>query len=104
MQAALDRSSAGIEHWLAAEQSSPSHHVMRVEEALRVAQGIQSLPEDQRDAVVMYYWEDCTLADVGAHLNRSAAAAAGLVHRGLKRLREHMGRVGACYDCGIRSS
>jgi RNA polymerase sigma-70 factor (ECF subfamily) len=90
MQAALDRSSAGLEKWLAIEQSSPSQHVMRAEEALRMAEAVQSLPEDQRDAVVLYYWQGCTLAEVGQQLGRSTPSAAGLVQRGLKRLREQM--------------
>ena len=93
IQAALDRSSAGLEDWLAVEQSSPSQHVMRIEESLRAAEAVQLLPENQRHALVMYYWQGCSLADVGEHLGRSVSAAAGLVHRGLKRLREQMGAV-----------
>lgn len=88
---ALDASSARLEQWIAAEQSSPSQHVARMEEALRMATAVQTLPAVQRDAIVMHYWQGCTLAEIGHHMNRSAAAVAGLVHRGLKRLREQVG-------------
>jgi len=87
LTAALDASSAHLEEWLAASQSSPSQHAIRVEESLRMAAAVETLPQDQRDAVLMYYWQGLSLADVGRQMGRSAAAAAGLVHRGLKRLR-----------------
>ena len=38
-------------------------------------------------SVVLFYWEGCTLAEIGDHLGRSAAAAGGLVRRGLESLR-----------------
>jgi len=88
---ALDDSSVRLEQWVAAEQSSPSQHVARLEEAVRISTAVQTLPAAQRDAVVMYYWQGCTLAEIGRHMDRSAAAAAGLVHRGLKHLREQLG-------------
>jgi RNA polymerase sigma-70 factor (ECF subfamily) len=91
LEAALAESSARLERWLEAEESSPSQHVLRVDEALKVAASVQDLPQVQRDAVVLYYWQGCSLAKVGEHLGRSTSAAAGLIRRALQRLRGQVG-------------
>ena len=90
LQAAIDESSARLEVWLAVEQSSPSEQVIRMEQILETAKAIERVSEDQRGAVVLYYFQGCSLAEVGEHLGRSESAAAGLLHRGLKQLRQKM--------------
>jgi len=84
----IDASSKRLEVWLAAEQSTPSSLVRRAEEILRVAKALDELPESQREAIVMYYWQGCPLSEVGKNMARSKPAVAGLLHRGLQRLRE----------------
>jgi RNA polymerase sigma-70 factor (ECF subfamily) len=88
--AALEASSARLEAWLAAEQSSPSQQAERHEQAVRLAAALDQLPEAQREAVVLHYFQGCTVADVGRQLGRTQAAVAGLLHRGLKQLREQL--------------
>ena len=88
LEAALEESSARLGDWLAAEQSSPSQKVERHEQALRLADALGRLPEAQREALVLQHWHGWSLAEIGAHLGRSPAAVAGLLHRGLARLRE----------------
>jgi RNA polymerase sigma-70 factor (ECF subfamily) len=88
LEAALDASSARLEAWLVAGQSSPSQQAVRNEQAVRLAEALDHLPEAQREAVVLHYFQGCPVADVGRQLNRSPAAVAGLLHRGLKQLRE----------------
>lgn len=90
LQQAVDRSSACLEQWLAGDGSSPSRHVMRVEEALKLSEALDTLPEDQRRAIVMYYWQGCTLAQVGEVMGRTTSSVAGLVYRGLARLRSRL--------------
>jgi RNA polymerase sigma-70 factor (ECF subfamily) len=90
LEAALDESSAHLEKWLAAEQSSPSDQAARHELSLRVAAELEALPEAQREALVLYYWQGMTLPEVAQQLGRSSAAIAGLLQRGLKTLRRHM--------------
>ncbi len=87
LEAALDQSSARIEAWLAAEQSSPSQKAARNEQLLRLARAVSALPEAQREAVVLHYWEELPLVEVAARMERSVAAVAGLLQRGLRGLR-----------------
>jgi len=87
LDALFDESSVRLEKWLAAEQSSPSQSAARIEGALRLAEAVQRLPDGQRGAVVLYYWQGCTLAEIGEDLGRSTAAAGGLLRRGLENLR-----------------
>ena len=90
LQAALDQSSARLEAWLAAEESSPSQQALRVEQVVQVAEAISRLPEGQRQAVVLYYWQGCSLAEIADNLGRSVPAVAGLLHRGLKQLGQRL--------------
>ena len=88
LEAALDASSARLGDWLAADGSSPSRQVERQEEAVRLAEALTRLPEAQREALILQHWQGWSLAEIGAHLGRSPAAVAGLLHRGLQKLRE----------------
>jgi RNA polymerase sigma-70 factor (ECF subfamily) len=87
LQHALDESSARLEALLAAEQHSPSQHVVRQEELLRLAEALGRLPEDQRSAVELHHLEGRTLADTAEALGRSRSAVASLVFRALRNLR-----------------
>lgn len=90
LDAALDASSARLETFLAADQSSPSERAGRNEQLLRLADALANLPEAQREAVVLHYWQDWSLADIAKHLNRTTSAVAGLLKRGLGALREQL--------------
>jgi RNA polymerase sigma-70 factor (ECF subfamily) len=93
LQDALDRSSVHLEKWLAAEQSSPSEKAERQELLLRLAEALASLPEEERVALEMHYLQvpAVPLAEIATHLGRpSARAVAGLVARGLERLRKRL--------------
>jgi RNA polymerase sigma-70 factor (ECF subfamily) len=87
LEAAFEQSSARLEAWLAAEQSSPSDHAIRHEQVLLLSEALASLPEAQREAVVLHYWQGLTLAAVAEQMGRSPAAVAGLLQRGLRALR-----------------
>lgn len=84
---AVDASSARLEAWLAVEQSSPSLKVQKKEESLRLAEALNQLPEAQREALILQHWQGWSLAQIGVHLDRTPAAVAGLIKRGLKQLR-----------------
>jgi RNA polymerase sigma-70 factor (ECF subfamily) len=90
LEDSLRASSARLERWLATEEGSPSEEAERQERALRLAGALAGLPEAQREALVLQYWHGCTLADIGARLGRTPAAVAGLLKRGLKKLRQEL--------------
>ena len=90
LDAALAASSARLEAWVAAGQSSPSRRAERQEQALRVAEALARLPEAQREALVLQHWHGWSLAQIAEHLGRSKAAVAGLIKRGLQQLRERL--------------
>lgn len=87
LETALAESSARLQEWLAAEQSSPSQRAMRNEDLAQLAAALDQLPEAQRAAVVLHHLHGCTLADLARRLGRSEPAVAGLLHRGLRQLR-----------------
>ena len=86
----LNDSSARVEAWLAAEQSSPSARAERHEEAARLASALEALPEAQREVVVLRHFHGWTLQEIGRQVGRSGPAVAGLLHRGLQQLRERL--------------
>jgi RNA polymerase sigma-70 factor (ECF subfamily) len=70
--------------------STPSQALAATEELLQMSQAIAQLPKDQREAVVLHHLQGRTLAELASHFNRHPSAVAGLLHRGLKRLRATM--------------
>jgi RNA polymerase sigma-70 factor (ECF subfamily) len=87
---ALDASSMRLEALLAAEQTSPSMHVARDEQAVELANALAQLPDAQREALVLQHWHGWPLKQIAEHLDRTPTAVAGLLKRGLKQLREIM--------------
>ena len=87
LEEAVDHSSAKLDAWLAAEQSSPSQQAMQHERAVRLANALAELPDAQREALVLQHWHGRSLAEIAEHLGRTSTAVAGLLKRGLKRLR-----------------
>jgi RNA polymerase sigma-70 factor (ECF subfamily) len=91
LQATLQDSSARLEAWLAADQSSPSERAQRHEELLRLAEALAELPEDQRRAVELHHLRRLSVEEVARELGRSESAVGGLLRRGLRKLRELLG-------------
>lgn len=75
------------------DRSTPSENLMRAERAQQVAAALEQLPEDQRNAVRLRHFDRLGLEEIGRRLgNRSADAAAQLIHRGMARLHEILSR------------
>jgi RNA polymerase sigma-70 factor (ECF subfamily) len=87
LEEALDRSTARLEECLEAVQTTPSGRAERSEELVRLAEKLSELPAAQRQAIEMFHLQGLPLADVARQLRRSQSALAGLLHRGLRKLR-----------------
>jgi RNA polymerase sigma-70 factor (ECF subfamily) len=90
LQAALEGTSARLASWLAADQSSPSEVAERNEQAMQLAVALAELPESQREALVLQHWHGWSMDEIAAHLGRTRVAVAGLIKRGLAKLRERL--------------
>ena len=87
LDATLGQSSARLEALLQAGPSSPSDQVMRHEQLLQLATAMSELPEDQRLALEMHYLQGSTIEEVAEQMSRTERSVAGLVRRGLQKLR-----------------
>jgi RNA polymerase sigma-70 factor (ECF subfamily) len=85
---ALEQSSARLDAWLAAEQSSPSERADKNDRAVRLAAALEQLPEAQREAVILRHLQGWTVAAIARRLDRTIPAVAGLLQRGLQQLRD----------------
>lgn len=94
LEAELDASSSRLEGWLAADQSSPSCRADRNEQALRLADALVGLPEAQREALILHYWQDQPVSAIALQLGKSTTAVAGLLKRGLQQLRRRLSEQG----------
>lgn len=72
---------------LVASGSSPHEVAVQREHATHLVAALQRLPAVQRKAVELHHLRGLTLAEVAAKLNRTKGAVAGLIYRGLQRLR-----------------
>jgi RNA polymerase sigma-70 factor (ECF subfamily) len=52
-----------------------------------LADALAQLPADQRTAVELKKLHGCSVADIAKEMGKSRAAVAGLIRRGLERLR-----------------
>ena len=91
LEAALENSSGQIRAYLEDDHSAPSTRAVRNERALALAEALAKLPPDQRTAVELHHLQGLPLDEVGRILNRKRDAAAGLIFRGLRTLRQLLG-------------
>jgi RNA polymerase sigma-70 factor (ECF subfamily) len=88
LEAALADSSARLAVILPDPHSSPSEQAERKELLLRIAAGVDQLPEDQRDAILQRYTLGASVCAIAKQMGRSEKAVAGLLARALAKLRE----------------
>jgi RNA polymerase sigma-70 factor (ECF subfamily) len=91
LQASLADSSARLEALLQGDPTSPSTLALKNEQLLQLAAALAELPEDQRQALEMHYLQGCSVGEVAELMTRTERSVAGLVRRGLQKLRERLG-------------
>jgi RNA polymerase sigma-70 factor (ECF subfamily) len=90
LQAALSESAIRAERWLASADGTPSQCAIANEQMIVLAASLMRLPQDQRRAIELHHLQGLSSAAVAERLGRTEIAVAGLLRRGLKRLRELM--------------
>ena len=88
LEADLDASCSRLDAWLAVDQTSPSESVEKHERAEILANAVASLPADQQQALLAKHCHGLSLNEIATNMHKSPAAVAGLLRRGLERLRE----------------
>jgi RNA polymerase sigma-70 factor (ECF subfamily) len=88
LERSLDDSSFRLEQWLTSTEASPLEQTVRQEQLARLADALVRLPDDQQTAVSLKHLHGYSVAEIGQQMERSEAAVAGLLRRGLQRLRE----------------
>jgi RNA polymerase sigma-70 factor (ECF subfamily) len=88
LERSLEESSARLDAWLASDQSEPGEQLDRQEQLLRLADALVQLPEDQRTALDLKHFQGLPVEEISRRMGRSGASVAGLLRRGLQRLRE----------------
>ena len=85
----FEQSSAQLLGQLIADQTSPSMKLMKQELSEQLAAALLKLLEDERSAVVLKHFHNWSVAEIALSLGRTQEAVAGLLRRGLKKLRDH---------------
>ena len=90
----LEASFIRLEQILTADETSPSEVVQRNEQICRMLSALQTLPDNQRKAVIWKHLNGRSLRDIAEALDLSEAAAAGVLHRGRQRLSQCLQETG----------
>lgn len=84
---AVEKSSLQLANLLSTDSSSPSAMMHRHERASELAKAMLKLTTEQRQAIILKYWHGATLAEIGEELDKSTEAVAGLLFRGMQKLK-----------------
>jgi len=88
LECSLEELSTRVGGNLAADHSSPLTRACRQEDLLRLSAALEQLPADQQTAIILHHLQGVPLAEAAHQLGRSKPAVAGLLHRGMTRLRD----------------
>lgn len=88
----LEESSQFLCRQLAADQSTPSAHMMKQEQVEQLADALSKLLDDERTVIVLKHFHHCEISEIATHISRTPNAVIGLLRRGLHKLRETLER------------
>jgi RNA polymerase sigma-70 factor (ECF subfamily) len=86
----LDRSSCALGLGPLVAHSTPSHHAMRREQAVVLANALRRLPEHYQDVIILHHLEGLTLSEVGHRLGRTEDSVSKLWARALIQIRRQL--------------
>jgi RNA polymerase sigma-70 factor (ECF subfamily) len=86
LEVILDQSSAAFHERLAAPVSSPSSHAIRREQAVLLADALETLPADYREVFVMRILEQVPIEAIETRMGRSVNAVRKLSTRAMLAL------------------
>ncbi len=84
----VEEVSGRLERWIVSKLPSPSQAAMGDEQLQLLARLLSKLPDDQQEVLVLKHCLGLKVAEIAEETGRSIASVAGLLRRGLKRLRE----------------
>ncbi len=87
LEAAVEQSSARVERWIESSEPSPGDRAVRQEQLVHLADALAQLPEEQRTAIELRHLQGYSVPAISELTGRSVASVAGLLRRGLQRLR-----------------
>jgi RNA polymerase sigma-70 factor, ECF subfamily len=70
------------------EGPTPAEAVERQEQLVWLSEGLAELPDDQRRAIQLRYLHGLPVGEIARQMDRTTAAVAGLLRRGLEALRQ----------------
>jgi RNA polymerase sigma-70 factor (ECF subfamily) len=91
LAADVDESSRALDRGLVARQSSPSQQAARQEQAVLLADALNRLPNDYREAIILRHLEGLSFPEVAQRMERSVDSVKKLWARALVRLRVTLG-------------
>ena len=93
LDASMDREGGpGLGAALSDGGDAPDENLGRTEVARKVREAIASLPDNQRNAVVLARYEECSYAEIGEMMGLSLMAVKSLLNRAKENLREVLAR------------
>ncbi len=90
LEALLERASEAVHKALAAPGSSPSTQASRREQAVLVANALESLPPDYKQVLVLRYLDNVPHEEIGRLMSRSEQASRMLLMRAARALEERL--------------
>lgn len=86
----LDDSATRLGRQIPADLTSANERLVENEKARYVAECLAGLPADQQTAVELHHLTGYSVSEIAQRMNKSTAAVAGLLRRGLENLRERL--------------
>lgn len=86
-----DQSQAGIAELLVASLTSPSEVFSREQKHLKMLQALEQIPEEQREALRLRYFEGLASREIAERLGKSDGAVRVMLSRSLSKLQDLLG-------------